>query len=433
MIARPLDVYQQLGMLTGTPDYPAVASISTMAGPADSTYVVLALSLPTSALRFQRDEDGFVSRYSVAAAFSRGERVVREVSRESAVRVWDFEETSRTDESVVFQELVSLPPGEYALRLLTRDENSTRGAVFNDTIQVPSYAGEEAVRYSDPLFVYRAAPRLSASERPDLIVNPRRTVFYGADSPKLYVEEYGAEASESAPVRIRVRDESGEDQWSTEVRLNEGDGDVRNAVVDIPADALPLGRLTIELLAPGDTVAVSRAPLVVTISDQWLVANFEEMLDFLRFIATSDEIEALENATGAERQELWRDFWERRDPVPATPTNEFRDQFFDRIRTATIQFGESGTPGWASDRGRVYIVLGPPDGVFEGGRRAGDFGRPERMQWVYENAAGSRATLTFEDRNGFGRYELTSSSESRFRALAQRIRQQHLSASRPRQ
>ncbi|MFW6201972.1 MAG: GWxTD domain-containing protein [Gemmatimonadota bacterium] len=434
VIARPLDVYEQLGMLTGTPDYPAVASMSMMAGPADSTYVVLALSLPTSALRFQRDEDGFVSRYSVAATFSRDGEVAREVSRQSVVRVWDFEETSRSDESVIFQELVSLAPGEYTFRVLTRDENSTRGAVFEDSLEVPSFTGEGAVRYSDPLFVYRAAPRMAVADRPDVIVNPRRTVFYGADPPRLYVEGYGAAADEASPVRIRIRDDSGEDQWSTEVRLNGGGGEVRNAVVDIPADALPLGRLTVELLAPDDTTAVSRAPLVVTISDQWLVANFDEMLDFLRYIATPEEIDSLESATGAERQERWRRFWERRDPVPATPANEFRDQFFDRIRTATIQFGESGTPGWATDRGRVYIVLGPPDGVFEQrSRRGGNFGRPERMLWLYENAAGSRVTLTFEDRNGFGRYELTPSSESQFRALAQRIRQQHLRTARPRQ
>ncbi|NIR58195.1 MAG: hypothetical protein GWO02_01045, partial [Gammaproteobacteria bacterium] len=45
-ILRPLQVYQRLGLLTGTERFPAVASFSSLAGPADSTYVVFGLSMP---------------------------------------------------------------------------------------------------------------------------------------------------------------------------------------------------------------------------------------------------------------------------------------------------------------------------------------------------------------------------------------------------
>src|SRR5690606_41077015 len=36
-----------------------------------------------------------------------------------------------------------------------------------------------------------------------------------------------------------------------------------------------------DLRTPPDTQAI-RSPLIVTISDQWMVANFEEVLEFLR-------------------------------------------------------------------------------------------------------------------------------------------------------
>lgn len=60
------------------------------------------------------------------------------------------------------------------------------------------------------------------------------------------------------------------------------------------------------------------------------------------------------------REEFIEDFWARRDPDPGTEENEFKDEFFRRIEYANKRFKE-GTPGWKTERGRIYIYLGPPD------------------------------------------------------------------------
>src|SRR5690606_17349840 len=133
-VARPLEVYRELGMLAGSGDYPAVASFATMAGPGDSTYVLFGLSLPNSALRFQRDESGFLGEYAVRITFLRDSIPVREVQRQEAVRIPNFAETGRTEESVVFQELIALEPGEYTVEVETRDAHSSRGFRAADTL-----------------------------------------------------------------------------------------------------------------------------------------------------------------------------------------------------------------------------------------------------------------------------------------------------------
>jgi hypothetical protein len=38
--------------MTGSAQFPAVASLATLAGPGDSTYVLLGMSMPNTALRF---------------------------------------------------------------------------------------------------------------------------------------------------------------------------------------------------------------------------------------------------------------------------------------------------------------------------------------------------------------------------------------------
>src|SRR5690606_848578 len=216
--------------------------------------------------------------------------------------------------------------------------------------------------------------------------------------------------------------EHGTEVWSSQVGLHGGGSEVRSTVVEIPREPLPLGRLWVELRTPPDTQAI-RSPLLVTISDQWMVANFEEVLEFLRYIATDEELDSLSAVSGAERRERWERFWERRDPVPATPINEFREQFFERVRVATEQFGEPGRPGWQTDRGEVFIVLGWPDQAFEQDERLVDITSNRRILiWFYERTPGGRLELVFEDRAGFGRYELTPSSQSAFRAAANRLR-----------
>ena len=60
------------------------------------------------------------------------------------------------------------------------------------------------------------------------------------------------------------------------------------------------------------------------------------------------------------REEFINDFWAKRDPDPDSEENEFKAEFFRRIEYANKRFKE-GPPGWKTDRGRIYIYLGPPD------------------------------------------------------------------------
>lgn len=416
-LARPLDVYQDIGMLAGAADFPAVARIATLAGPADSTYLIFSMSLPSSALRFLRDQNGFHAQYRVHAVLLRDSQQVKQLDRTETVRVASFAETNRTEESIVFQDVLTVQPGRYLLQLQVNDLNSSRGFSALDTLRLPAFPRD--TRLGTPVIVYQAAPRNTIGERPAMIINPRNTVPFGADTPRVYLELYGAAQPE--PVTLRVVDETGAQLWSAQTPVSEGSQALRHALVSVPASNLPVGRLWLEATTAHDTVPL-RTPLLVTISDQWMVANFSDVLAFLEYVASPVELDSLRQSTGAQRRELWDRFWAKRDPLPATPINEFREQFFERVRIATDQFRESGRPGWESDRGRVFIVLGPPDDVFERqiGRDTG--AQPNLIEWLYDSVPGGRMVLQFVDRNGFGRFELTQGSEAEFRSIAARMR-----------
>jgi GWxTD domain-containing protein len=63
-------------------------------------------------------------------------------------------------------------------------------------------------------------------------------------------------------------------------------------------------------------------------------------------------------------------FWARRNPEPSAPVNAFRREFLDRVAYVDKEFGDgSRTPGWATGRGRIYMLLGPPEVVLRTERR----------------------------------------------------------------
>jgi GWxTD domain-containing protein len=75
------------------------------------------------------------------------------------------------------------------------------------------------------------------------------------------------------------------------------------------------------------------------------------------------EYKALE--TDAERVAFTERFWRRRDPTPDTLSNEYRQLLWTRVKEANEKFVDSSKPGWMTDRGKIYILYGPPDEVKE--------------------------------------------------------------------
>lgn len=105
------------------------------------------------------------------------------------------------------------------------------------------------------------------------------------------------------------------------------------------------------------------------------------------------------------REEFIEDFWAKRDPDPHTDENIFKDEFFRRIEYANKRFKE-GLPGWKTDRGRIYIYLGPPDKFdeffihneldFKGERIRGSL-----LIWYYYRY---QLGIKFVDRDGTGHF-----------------------------
>jgi GWxTD domain-containing protein len=101
------------------------------------------------------------------------------------------------------------------------------------------------------------------------------------------------------------------------------------------------------------------------------------------------------------RKEFIQDFWDKRDPDPQTEKNEFKEEFDQRIEFANKRFIE-GIPGWKTDRGRIYIYLGPPDKIDQ----RPFINSPNVKGLIWWGYYRYRLGVEFIDKNGDGRYSL---------------------------
>lgn len=189
--------------------------------------------------------------------------------------------------------------------------------------------------------------------------------------------------------------------------LKEPDMSKRKAIVALSASlaALFLAGATAVTLLPMRTMAAAPVQTKAT-SDHAGWVNGP-----VSYIITPSERATYEKVhTDQERAEFISQFWARRNPNPGSATNAFKEKFDRKVAYANEHFGAAGIPGWRTDRGRFYILWGPPNDIKPISiRTPSEVARGE--VWVYNNLSGKgQVSLKFA-RTGKGNYQLAPGTE----------------------
>ncbi len=408
-------IYRSMGSLVGGGALPFVASVRYLAGPTpDSTLALFSASLTNQALSFQRRGGAFVAEYRVEAAFltESGVVPVRQIGSDQQVRVRNFQETLRNDETIIFQQFVTLPPGTYHVAVTVRDRNGPAVARAERVDTAPRFASPTPIM-TQPVAVYTAEGRNRRADLPKLVANPRATLPYGSDSMHFYIERY---AGGPGLLMTRVVDGADKELWRDSLRLTAG-ADLAYGTIVVAPGKLPVGQAELQAVPAGggDT---TRARFLVSFSSQWVITNFDEMASLLRYFDRQDWVDSLRRASPERRPEVWHEFWKATDPVPFTPENEALDDYFRRVQAANVRFQDEGEPGWLTERGEVFITLGEPDEMLDmsnGMDRSG----LRVIRWTYNT---QRLVLYFQDQTGFSRFRLTPASRADYQRVLARVR-----------
>ncbi len=411
------EIYRQLGLLAAGNPVAFVGRVSSFSSASpDTTLVLVSISIPNRSLTFTREGDRYRAPYEVKLTLARDGAETANVNVMEIVRVGSFRETTRTDESVIFQHYFHVPPAAYTLSAMVRDVGGSHTASQQATIVVPAFV---AGRLSTPTLVYEAAGRSRLDSAPRLLASPRSSAVFGRDSTvAIYVEGYGQ--GTRLPVNFIVRNDKGVQIWRDSAMLGRS-GSLFSGVVSVPISTVGVGVARVYFFrrdgGPVDSVG---APLFVSFGEDIPLMSFEDMLGYLRFFATPSRLNALRNAPLEKRATMWAEFLRATDPVPETPTNEDMQAYFGRIQQANAQFRMDRNPGWLSDRGMVFVALGEPDEIIDRNVNqtlsTTQVASAARIQiWQYRQY--STQLIFYEDT---GRWRLTRPSETEFLSISSR-------------
>jgi TonB family protein len=134
--------------------------------------------------------------------------------------------------------------------------------------------------------------------------------------------------------------------------------------------------------------------------DRWLNQ------DVVYIISDAERAAFLSLETDEERRMFIEQFWLRRDPTPGTPENEVKIEHYRRIVYSDEHF-TGAKPGWQTDRGKVYILYGPPDELES-------HQADHRENWLYRHIAGvgENVIVEFVDASGNGDYRWTKAPKT---------------------
>jgi GWxTD domain-containing protein len=170
-------------------------------------------------------------------------------------------------------------------------------------------------------------------------------------------------------------------------------------------------REKIILLAAAFSVLAGLAGCRSGVMEPELTPPHEQFLSQVRYIITSQEKRDFLRMADSERPQFIEEFWKRRDPDPDTPENKTRDDYLNRLSEANRLFIGEGREGWLTDRGRFYILYGPPSERQVGAVAKDDSGRCREI-WYYGDFP-----VVFADPQCRGSFSLATLNLSRIEGL----------------
>ena len=127
-----------------------------------------------------------------------------------------------------------------------------------------------------------------------------------------------------------------------------------------------------------------------------------EFVDKTRYIMTDKEKRIFLELPTAEKEAWIEEFWKRRDPTPDTEENELKMEYFNRLEQASEMFKTEPRPGWMTDRGRIFILFGPPMDKISYPQGGDPYNRCREI-WYY-----GAFPVVFIDETCTGQYKLVS-------------------------
>ena len=326
----------------------------------------------------------------------------------------------------------SLDCGSYIVKLLGFDK--TNPARYDSiTIPVTIDARPRTTVLSDldlAMNISESKDKTNQFYKNSLLVVPNPSLIFGSDeSPVIYIysELYNLQTNTAYTISVQILDANGNIKKSQKRQRQYIDAnavDVATVNIHTMISGKYICRYTLNDAAGAEIAASEKkffvfnpsvTPPQVTstsarsaefagMTDQELINEFNTE----RYIAQPDQIKLFEKMTSMEaRREFLAKFWTNIENGFQGKSGITRSVYLQHVIAANQRFRALGKEGWRTDRGRVYILYGEPDGIER--TPSSENSKPYETWNYYQIESG--VEFIFVDLSGYGEYTLVHSTK----------------------
>ncbi len=366
----------------------------------DKTRLDVFVQVPYKIIQFVKSENEFVGNYNVTiSVFDEDKNTLFvEKSWTEKLKSKKFEQTISKDNYNLSLRSFELMPDKYLIRSIVEDQDSKNEYKYENLVKVRDFSKLPAV--SDVMLISKET---IVNGETKILPNVSRNVIPQKGGLPFFFEVY-TDSAESVKIEFALKDKKDIVFDSTATKTI--DSSQTQVFANIKNNDLSLGSYELVVSIEnndGDILAISSKQFL----SRWIgipssVKDLDKAISQLVYIASSSEISGMEDAkTKDDKIKLYLEFWKKKDPTPNTEENEVRDEYYRRIAYANQNFSHY-VEGWKSDRGMVFIILGPPNNV---DRHPFEYDSKPYEVWQYYNLS---KDFVFVDETGFGDYRLVT-------------------------
>jgi len=327
---------------------------------------------------------------------------------ENSINLKEFDLTNSRKHYSFTSHSFDVLPGTYRVTVGVMDMETKQTTTQSAQVEARDFS-TDAISISDVMIADSIAVDVAGKVTPFPAVNtPRREVghLYG------YFYLYSNRDYGPFKVELSIRNAKRKKVYS-DSRKFEREGNATPVVFEIADKNMPHGMYALKIKAK---TGKQKAEYQKVFFIRWegvpvSAAGLEAAIDQMRYIARGKNYKKIKKAEPDSQRQAFRRFWKSLDPSPSTERNELMEEYYRRVEYANAHF--SGMQeGWRTDRGMVYIVLGPPDDVERDPMMRTYWenwltGRPIKAWQVWQYYDLNRYFVFF-DEDGFGDFKLAN-------------------------
>lgn len=392
--------------------FDAVSVISDQPG---KSRIDVYVQIPYQELHFLKIGDQFLASYEATVqVLAKDKDPVAQRSWKNEVSVADFNLTTSDKRFNLTHQSLDVAPGQYEIDVeIYTPENQKRTRQRKSLLVVDF--GKDELSFSDIMIVNRLT---KAEDKTEIIPNVSATFTRNSGGFYLFFEAYHVSPIDSLFLVCHIFDAEKKELWKKEAAEPPTESKMQ-IFVKVDSTSFPAG--TYIVLVDGYNARAGSTPGLKTTTSrrffiQWAdipitITDIDKAIDEMRYVTTSDELDSIQvGKTLDDRRKRFLAFWDKRNPDPLSGRNPLLEEYYRRVDFANKAFTRF-MDGWRTDRGMVYIRLGPPENIE---RHPFEMGSKPYEIWYYYNL---NRECIFVDYSGFGDYRLQNASEDLFRGL----------------